>query len=99
MKYYIAVVLSLITGLVYAYLYYNRVCHLDGNAVVGIAASVFTLVLTVVLVLRVLQLQPNELGQLADYKTTVILALVMMIFYTSMNLFESFYTKLPPKIC
>jgi len=102
MKYAIAAISAVILAVFYIYLHYWRYCNFEvGTAIVGLIASLFAVILNIALLFEIILLDAADLGKLKDEKPTVILGLLIIVIYITIDLFSTFFTLFytPLKVC
>jgi hypothetical protein len=93
-----SILAGVVSGVIFTVTYYDRYCNFAlANSLIGVAASVFALVLNSVLVIQLASLDSSKMGDLKEEKSTIILALTLFIIYTSLSVVETYYNvyKLP----
>jgi hypothetical protein len=97
-KFFWSIAAGAVAAIIFTFTHYNRFCNFDlANTLIGVAASVFALILNTVLVIRLAGLDAANMGDLKEEKSTLILALTLFIIYTSISVLTSYYNiyKLP----
>jgi hypothetical protein len=93
-----SIIAGVVSGIIFTVTYYDRFCNFAlANSLIGVAASMFALVLNTVLVIQLANLDASKMGDLKEEKATIILALTLFIIYTSLSVIETYYNvyKLP----
>jgi hypothetical protein len=97
-KYFWSILLAVVATVAFIVTHYNRYCNFDlATSLIGVAASIFALVLNGILLIRLTDLQADKMGELKEEKPTIILALMLFVIYTSISVVTSYYNiyKLP----
>jgi hypothetical protein len=97
-KFFWSIAAGVAVAILFTVTHYNRYCNFDlANSLMGVAASVFALILNAVLLIRLANLDAASMGDLKEEKPTLILALMLFIIYASISVSTSYYNiyKLP----
>jgi len=81
-----AIAISLAGSALYSWLHYNRFCNFDiSNIIIGFAVSIFVVIINLVLAVLIARMTRENMGDLGSEKATILLAMVLMIVYTSIS--------------
>ena len=86
----VAIIITLLGAFAYAYKTYEKFSKIDANAVGGIAAGLFAVVLNGFLLYIVTKADDRDLGVLEHERGTIILAIMLILVYSMVNIFVSF---------
>lgn len=89
-RYIISISLTGITALSYFGISKYRQCGANSDTIIGITASTFALLINLFLLVELAQAPEADLGRFSNSRGTIILAMVLMVVYTTISIFESF---------